>query len=92
MDSTTVIEVGKGAIMTLLMITAPIMIVALIVGLLISFFQALTSIQEMTLTFVPKIVLVFVVLIFVSSWMGDKLSSYTESLYDKIATINQKQN
>lgn len=90
MDSAAVLDVAKGAIMTLLMITAPVMAVALAVGLLISFFQALTSIQEMTLTFVPKIILVFVVLIFTSNWMGDKLSVYTESLYERIATINEK--
>jgi len=90
MDAATVLDVGKGAITTLLMITAPVMIVALSVGLLIAFFQALTSIQEMTLTFVPKVILVFVVLIMTSSWMGDKLSVYTESLYERIATINKK--
>ncbi|MCP4355886.1 MAG: flagellar biosynthesis protein FliQ [Proteobacteria bacterium] len=90
MDSAAVLDIIRGAVTTLLMITAPVMIVALAVGLLVSFFQALTSIQEMTLTFVPKVILVFAVLVLTANWMGDKLSVYTEGLYDRIATINQK--
>lgn len=90
MDSATVLEVSKGAIMTLLTITSPIMLVALVIGLIIALFQALTSIQEMTLTFVPKILLVFVTIIMLANWMGDNLSTYSKGLYGRIATIHQQ--
>ncbi|HAG52274.1 MAG TPA: flagellar biosynthetic protein FliQ [Alphaproteobacteria bacterium] len=90
MDAETVLEVSKGAIMTLLVITSPIMLVALVIGLLVALFQALTSIQEMTLTFVPKILVVFITIIMLANWMGDNLSTYSKGLYERIATIHQQ--
>jgi flagellar biosynthetic protein FliQ len=90
MGPETVLEVSKGAIMTLLIITSPVMMVALVIGLLVSLFQALTSIQEMTLTFVPKILVVFITIIMLANWMGDNLATYGVSLYEKIATIHQQ--
>jgi flagellar biosynthetic protein FliQ len=66
------------------------MMVALVIGLLVSLFQALTSIQEMTLTFVPKILVVFITIIMLANWMGDNLATYGVSLYEKIATIHQQ--
>ena len=90
MGPETVLEVSKGAIMTLLIITSPIMMVALVIGLLVSLFQALTSIQEMTLTFVPKILVVFITIIMLANWMGDNLATYGVSLYEKIATIHKQ--
>jgi flagellar biosynthetic protein FliQ len=90
MEAETVLEVSRGAIMTLLVITSPIMLVALVIGLLIALFQALTSIQEMTLTFVPKIILVFVAIIMLANWMGDNLATYSKGLYERIATIHQQ--
>lgn len=62
MDSTSILDILRDMISTILWGAAPVLISSLIVGLLISFFQALTQIQEMTLTFVPKIVVIFVVL------------------------------
>ncbi|MEM7617727.1 MAG: flagellar biosynthetic protein FliQ, partial [Pseudomonadota bacterium] len=56
MDSTQILEIGQDAMWVMMKISVPIMLVALIVGLIISLFQALTQIQEMTLTFVPKII------------------------------------
>lgn len=90
MEAETVLEVSRGAIMTLLVITSPIMLVALVIGLLIALFQALTSIQEMTLTFVPKIILVFIAIIMLANWMGDNLATYSKELYGRIATIHQQ--
>lgn len=90
MEAQTVLEVSRGAIMTLLIITSPIMMVALGIGLIIALFQALTSIQEMTLTFVPKILLVFITIIMLANWMGDHLATYSRGLYDRIATIHQQ--
>ena len=63
MNEAQALDFMRDAILTLLQVTAPIMLVGLVVGLIISMFQALTSIQEMTLTFVPKILVVFFSLI-----------------------------
>lgn len=87
MTPEAVLEIANDAITTLLWITMPIMAVALISGLLIALFQALTSVQEMTLTFVPKIVLVFLVLLFVMPWMADKINLFTINLFDKIVAV-----
>ena len=64
MTEVMVVEVGKDAIYTLLLVVGPLLLVAMIIGLLISLFQTLTQIQEMTLVFVPKIMFVFLALIF----------------------------
>ena len=63
MNEAQALDFMREAIWTLIIVTAPIMLVGLVVGLIISLFQALTSIQEMTLTFVPKILLVFMSLV-----------------------------
>jgi flagellar biosynthetic protein FliQ len=82
------LEVGRMAVETLLWVTTPIMLVALVVGLVISLLQALTSIQEMTLSFVPKIILVFVALLLLMPWMSDKLATFAEELFSRIAQGN----
>lgn len=82
-----ILDVSQTTIITLLKVTTPIMVVALVAGLIVALFQALTSIQEMTLTFVPKILLVFLTLILIMPWMADQLSSLTHELYGNIATI-----
>tara|TARA_R110000868_G_scaffold262401_1_gene520896 strand:- start:57420 stop:57698 length:279 start_codon:yes stop_codon:yes gene_type:complete len=81
-----VIDMGRLSIETLLWVSTPIMLVALIIGLIIALFQALTSIQEMTLTFVPKILVVFIALIIVMPWMGDKIHTFALELFAMIAT------
>ena len=63
------LDLGRNAIVTGLLLTVPILGVSLLVGLIISIFQAVTSIQEQTLTFVPKIVITGLALIFFSPWM-----------------------
>lgn len=90
MDGNTVLEVSREAIMVLLVITSPIMLVALVIGLVIALFQALTSIQEMTLTFVPKILVVFIAIIMLANWMGDNLATYSKGLYERISTIHHQ--
>lgn len=87
MSPEAVLEISNDAIVTLLWVTMPIMVVALVSGLVIALFQALTSVQEMTLTFVPKIVLVFIVLLFVMPWMADKMNLFTINLFDKIVAV-----
>jgi len=76
MTGAEVLDVGRDAIVTLLKVSAPLLIAGLIVGVVVSLFQALTQIQEMTLVFVPKIVTMFVVLVLALPFMGDVLSAH----------------
>ena len=87
MDASEVAEILREGIYVLLIVSAPPLLVALVIGLIISLFQALTQIQEATLTFVPKIVSLLLVLIFALPFMYDKMYIYTESLFTRIATI-----
>ena len=84
MTEVMVVEIGKDASYTLLLIVGPLLLIALIVGLLISLFQKLTQIQEMTLVFVPKILLVFLALIFLLPFMIEQLRTFANGLFDKI--------
>ena len=68
-----VLDIARDAIYTIVIVSAPLLLVALIVGLIISIFQTVTSIQEQTLTFVPKILSVFLVMLLVGSWMMNTL-------------------
>ena len=87
MNELEVIELGRDAIFTLLKISAPIMGMALVVGLIIALFQALTSIQEMTLTFVPKILVIFVSVMLFLPYMLSTLSGFTVSLFDRMLSL-----
>ncbi len=84
MDSAEVIDIGRDALYILLKLLAPIMAVSLLVGLMIALFQALTQIQEMTLTFVPKIVAVFLTIMIALPWMLRTLDDFTHDLADRI--------
>ena len=88
MNQTDAIEIGREAIMVVLTISVPIMAVALFVGLIIALFQALTQLQEMTLVFVPKIVVVFGALIFFLPFMLSTLSNYMNNLADRIIGLS----
>ncbi len=88
METPEVLEIAREAIMVALQIGAPVMIVALVVGLVISLFQALTQIQEMTLTFVPKILVIFLSLLVFLPFMLSTLTSFTERLAERIATLS----
>jgi flagellar biosynthesis protein FliQ len=76
MTGPEVIDVGRDAIMTLLKVAGPLMAAGLIVGVAVSLVQALTQVQEMTLVFVPKIVVMFVVMIVALPFMGDVLQAH----------------
>jgi flagellar biosynthetic protein FliQ len=82
-----ILDFSKLAITTLLVMVTPLMLVALVVGLVISLFQALTSIQEMTLSFVPKILAVFLVLMLILPWMSDRMNIMALELFDAIAKV-----
>jgi flagellar biosynthetic protein FliQ len=77
----------QGGIFEILILSAPILIVALVVGLIISILQATTSIQEQTLTFVPKITAILLVLAFLGSWMFAHLANYTRALFAMIPAM-----
>ena len=87
MNETTVIEVGRQALLTLLMVGAPVMLIALAVGLVISLFQALTQIQEMTLVFVPKILVIFASLLLLLPFMLSSMISFGRALFDMIISM-----
>lgn len=87
MTPTEFVEVTREGIFVLLLIGAPPMLVALIIGLIISLFQALTQIQEATLTFVPKIIAVMLILIVALPFMLSQLSDFTVRLMDRIVHI-----
>jgi flagellar biosynthetic protein FliQ len=67
-----------------LLVSAPVLLVGLVVGLAISIFQAVTQVQEMTLAFVPKIIAVMLALLFAAPWMIDMLVSFTHNLFSNI--------
>lgn len=87
MTDTMVIALLKDMIKVALMASAPILITATLVGLLISIFQATTQIQEQTLTFVPKILAVAVVGLVTASWMGNQLISFTKQIFSIITNM-----
>ena len=80
MSPDLVTQLARDAIEVTLYLSLPILGIGLVVGLLISLFQAVTQIQEVTLVFVPKIVVVLVSLLFLSPWMMQKMMHYTEQL------------
>ena len=80
-DITTLIRDG---VFLVLKLSGPILISALVIGLIIAIFQAVTSIQEQTLTFVPKLVGILIALVLLGSWMFASLRSYTVSLFEMI--------
>ncbi|MDY0219635.1 MAG: flagellar biosynthesis protein FliQ [Desulfobacterium sp.] len=79
-----VIEFGKQAILLTIYLSMPMLGLGLAAGLIISVFQAVTSIQEMTLTFVPKILAVFLGLLFFAPWMLDEMTSFTRRVIENI--------
>ena len=87
MNGTEAIEVGRETIYVMLAIGAPIMLMALAVGLAIALFQALTSIQEMTLTFVPKIIVIFVGVMMLLPYMLNSLTTFSQGLFDRMISL-----
>ncbi len=84
MTADTVITLGQYALITMLMIAAPPLLAALSVGLIIGVFQAATQINEQTLSFIPKIVVLMLVLIAAGPWILSTLTTYTERLFHDI--------
>jgi flagellar biosynthetic protein FliQ len=84
MTGPEVLDVARDAIVTLVLVSAPLMLVGLAVGVAISLVQALTQIQEMTLVFVPKILAIFIVMLIALPFMGDVLQAHMMRLAVRI--------
>ena len=82
-----VMEIGRQAIETTLMMSAPMLLAALAVGLIVSIFQAATQINEATLQFVPKLVAIFLVMILLGPWMLQYMVDYIQRLFGSIPQI-----
>ncbi len=81
-----VVDFAKQAIFLTIMLAMPMLGLGLVAGLVISVFQAVTQVQEMTLTFVPKILAVFLGLLFAAPWMLEKITTYTRHILENIPT------
>lgn len=88
MEALEVMDVAKEAIWVLIMISAPVLIVALVVGLIISLFQALTQIQEATLSFVPKMFAIFITIIVAMPFMFQTLKDFSDNLAERIIRLD----
>ena len=88
MDGAVITEVVKQSIITIIMVASPVLLISMVVGLIVSIFQATTSIQDQTLTFVPKIMAIFATLIIFGPWMGDTLIDRTLWIFGLIAEVN----
>jgi flagellar biosynthetic protein FliQ len=84
-----VVDIGRRALETALLISAPMLLTALLVGLIISVFQAATQINEQTMTFIPKIVGVFVVLLIFAPWILQKMMTLTLMIFDLLPTLGR---
>jgi len=87
MNEADVLTVGREALWVILLVSAPVMFAGLLVGLVIALFQALTTIQEMTLTFVPKILIIFVALVVFLPFMMTTMIEFTRGLFDRMIAL-----
>jgi flagellar biosynthetic protein FliQ len=87
MTPESVIELGQMAMKTTLLVAGPMLAAGMLVGLVISIFQAATHINEMTMTFVPKIIAVFVTLVLSLPWAISQLTRFTEGIFERIGAM-----
>lgn len=85
MSGELVISIAERAVWVVLIISGPLLLIALITGLLVSIFQATTQIQEQTLAFVPKIVAVLVGIIFFGPWMLAQITTYAKDIFENLS-------
>jgi flagellar biosynthesis protein FliQ len=87
MTPETVMEVGRQALLVIIMLSAPVLLTALAIGLAIGMIQAATQIQEMTLSFIPKLLGMFIALLIAGSWMLDVVINFTMRLYENVPAL-----
>ena len=86
MTTEVVIDIAREALWLIIKCAAPLLLVSLIVGLIISIFQTVTSIQEQTLTFVPKILSIFITIILCGGWIMNNIVEFMDRLFQNFAT------
>lgn len=87
MNPSTIVDIGRQAIEVTLLMAAPLFLAALLTGLIVSVFQAATQINEMTLSFVPKLVAIFVTLVVAGPWMITLITDFTQRLITSIPNM-----
>jgi flagellar biosynthesis protein FliQ len=87
MNEDLIIQLGQDALRTTAMLAAPLLLSTLVIGLAVSIFQALTQINEATLTFIPKMLVVALVIVLAGPWMMDVMTTYTVNLFESISTV-----
>jgi len=85
MSTADVITIAKDALFTIIITSTPILLISLVIGLVISIFQTVTSIQEQTMTFVPKILGIFLGLMLLGGWMLENMVTYMETLWSNFS-------
>ncbi len=85
-----VVEMMRNALYEVIVVSLPILLVSMVVGLIISIFQTVTSIQEQTLTFVPKVIVIFLALMLLGNWMMSTLVEYTTQLWSTFSLYVHK--
>jgi flagellar biosynthetic protein FliQ len=84
MTEEVVLSLGRDAIWTTIALASPLLLASLVVGLVVSIFQAVTQINEATLTFIPKMLAIVVVLVVLAPWMTQMITSYTTELFTSL--------
>jgi flagellar biosynthesis protein FliQ len=87
MNQDTVVSLVADMMAVALKVAMPLLLAALVIGLLVSIFQAVTQIQEQTLSFIPKVVGIVVVIVVAGPWMLDQVVTYTQQLYEQIPSL-----
>ena len=82
MDAGTVINIARQTIWVIVEAAVPVLLVSMVVGLVISLFQTLTSIQEQTLTFVPKLIAILLTIMIIGSWMLNQITGFMNNLWN----------
>lgn len=85
MNENVIIDIARQALYIVLKTSAPMLLVSLVIGLIVSILQTVTSIQEQTLTFVPKLIAIFLVLILFGGWILNTLKEYTVELFSNFS-------
>ena len=86
MNEDLVLKLGVDALKTAAMLAGPLLIATLVIGLAVSIFQAVTQINEATLSFIPKMIIIAIIFVVAGPWMLDVLTKYTTNLYENIAS------
>lgn len=85
MTINTVTEIIRTGLFTIIKCSAPMLLVSLVVGLIVSVFQTVTSIQEQTLTFVPKVISIFAIIMLLGHWILNEVIGYTQDLWSNFS-------